>query len=353
MYPRIVIDKKKLFENAQRIFNMAKPYGIGVFVVTKVHSADVELAKISLDAGAAGLADSRIQNLEKLKDLPGDKILLRLPMHSEVDQVVALADISFNSELSTIALLDEAAKKKGKKHRILIMFDLGDLREGFLPEDVDQVIPEILKFENILIEGIGVNLTCYGGVIPTTDNLGELARLADHIEKTYDIKLNLVSGGNSSSLYLLENGDMPAKINNLRVGEGVVLGREAAYGEHISGMHDDAFVLEAQLIEYKTKNSVPKGLIGMDAFGGKPVFEDRGMMKRGIVAIGRQDVDHTVLYPVDSRIEIIGASSDHMILDFTKAEGDYQVGDVIQFKMDYGAMLKLFTSEYVSRVYLD
>lgn len=351
MYPRIVIEKKKLFDNAKSLVEMAKAQGISMYVVTKVHSADLRLAQVCLDAGVQGLADSRIQNLEKLSVLGGEKILLRLPMHSEVDKVVKFADISFNSELSTIALLDEAASKIGKTHKILVMFDLGDLREGFLPEDVDVVIPEILKHNHIKIEGIGVNLTCYGGVIPTEENLGELTRLARHIETTYDIKLNLVSGGNSSSLYLLEKGLLPKGINNLRVGEGIVLGREAAYGALMDGMHDDAFILEAEIIEYKTKDSMPKGLIGMDAFGNKPSFVDKGIMKRGIVAIGRQDVEHSALYPIDERIEIIGASSDHMILDFTKAEDAYKVGDVVRFKMDYSAMLKLFTSEFVERIY--
>lgn len=351
MYPRIVIEKKKLYDNAKKLVDMAKAQGISMYVVTKVHSADLRLAQICLDAGVHGLADSRIQNLEKLSVLGGEKILLRLPMHSEVDKVVKFADISFNSELSTIALLDEAAQKIDRIHRILVMFDLGDLREGFLPEEVDVVIPEILKHKHIKIEGIGVNLTCYGGVIPTEENLGELTRLARHIEATYDIKLNLVSGGNSSSLYLLEKGLLPKGINNLRVGEGIVLGREAAYGELMDGMHDDAFILEAEIIEYKTKDSMPKGLIGMDAFGNKPSFVDKGIMKRGIVAIGRQDVEHTALYPMDERIEIIGASSDHMILDFTKAEDAYKVGDIIKFKMDYSAMLKLFTSEFVDRIY--
>ncbi len=336
----------------KRIVEMASLKGIGVFVVTKVHSADVKLAQICLDAGATGLADSRIQNLKKFKDLPCDKILLRLPMHSEVEEVVAYADISFNSELSTLDKLNLAASKANKTHRVVIMFDLGDLREGFLPEQVDEVIPQILKYNALKVEGIAVNLTCYGGVIPTPDNLGELVALADHIESTYDIKLNIISGGNSSSIYLLENGQMPERINNLRIGEGVVLGREAAYGEPIKGTHDDAFVLEAQIVELKEKTSMPRGIIGMDAFGGKPVFEDKGKMIRGIVAVGRQDVDHTALFPTDQGIEIIGASSDHMILDLTHANSNYAVGDVVSFKMEYGAMLKLFTSEYIERYYL-
>ena len=337
----------------KQIVEIAANKGIGVFVVTKVHAADVKLAQICLDAGAAGLADSRIENLKKFKDLPCDKILLRLPMHSEVEAVVTYADMSFNSELSTLEKLNLAAQHANKIHRVVIMFDLGDLREGFLPEQVDEVLPEILKFEHLKIEGIAVNLTCYGGVIPTPENLGQLVALADHIEGTYDITLNIISGGNSSSIYLLENGEMPDRINNLRIGEGVVLGREAAYGEPIKGTHDDAFLLEAEIVELKEKDSLPKGIIGMDAFGGKPVFEDQGRMLRAIVAVGRQDVDHTVLIPVDQGIEILGASSDHMILNLTHAKGDYAVGDVIAFKMEYGAMLKLFTSAYVERHYLD
>lgn len=352
MYPKLVINKNKLFHNTKRIVEMAQKCGISIHMVTKVHSGNAELAQVCLDAGVYGLADSRIQNLEKLKHLPCEKILLRLPMHSEVDQVVALADISFNSELETIRLLNDAAQKANKKHRIVVMFDLGDLREGFLPEEVDEVIPEIMKCDSIVIEGIGVNLTCYGGVIPTTENLGELERLAIHIEVKYNMTLNMVSGGNSSSIYLLEGCKIPSKINNLRVGEAIVLGREAAYGKQIEDMYDDAFILEAQIVEYKTKQSMPKGLIGMDAFGGVPSFVDKGIMKRGIVAIGRQDVDHMALIPLDERIEVIGASSDHMIIDFTAAQDAYQLGDIIQFKMEYGAMLKLFTSEYVEKIYL-
>lgn len=352
MYPRIVIDEKKLYQNMKRIVEMASDKAIGVFVVTKVHAADIKLAQICLDAGAAGLADSRIQNLIKFKDFSCDKILLRLPMHSEVEDVVAYTDISFNSEISTIKKLNVAAEKANKIHKIVIMFDLGDLREGFLPEQVDEVVPEILGLSHIKIEGIAVNLTCYGGVIPTPENLGELVALAEHIEKQYGIVLNIISGGNSSSIYLLENGEMPKRINNLRIGEGVVLGREAAYGEPIKGTYDDAFLLETEIVELKEKDSLPKGIIGMDAFGGKPVFEDKGRMLRAIVAVGRQDVDHTALLPVDIGIEIIGASSDHMILDLTHAKSTYNVGDVVSFKMEYGAMLKLFTSAYIERHYL-
>lgn len=352
MYPRIVIDKNKLFHNTKIIVDKAARYGIGVFAVAKVYCGIPELAQVSVDAGVVGIADSRVANLRKLSVVPVDKMLLRLTMLSEVDEVVDCANISLNSELETIKALNEAAIRKHKRHQIILMVDLGDLREGILPEDVHGIVPEILKLEAVDLVGVGVNLTCYGGVIPNEDNLGQLTSIANDIENTYGVKLKFISGGNSSSLYLLDNGEIPSKINQLRVGEGIVLGREAAYGEPILGSFDDAFMLEAEIIELKEKDSMPKGVIGMDAFGNKPVFEDRGKMLRAIVAIGRQDVDHTALIPENKGVEILGASSDHMILNVTQSPNSYKVGDVVRFKMEYGAMLKLFTSEYVDKIML-
>jgi predicted amino acid racemase len=88
----------------------------------------------------------------------------------------------------------------------------------------------------------------------------------------------------------------------------------------------------------------------MDAFGNTPVFVDRGLMKRALVAIGRQDVRVEGLTPVDPSVEIIGASSDHLILDVTHSEQDYEVGGVISFNVDYGALLTLMTSKYVEKL---
>jgi predicted amino acid racemase len=350
MYPRIVVNKKKLYENSKVVVDMAREHEIDVYAVTKVYCGIKELAEESIRAGVVGIADSRVENLIQMKDLDVTKMLLRLPMGSEADLVVKYADVSLNSELSTLLLLNDAAEKNGKKHGVILMIDLGDLREGILPEQVDEVVPAILKMKHLELEGIGVNLTCYGGVIPNPVNLGELSRIADDIEQQYGIKLKVVSGGNSSSLYLLEKGGMPGRINQLRVGEAIVLGRETAYGEPIPGTHDDVFVLEAKVIELKEKSSIPIGEIGMDAFGNKPTFEDKGRMKRAIVAIGRQDVEPSGLMPFDEKIEIIGASSDHMLMDMTRVDKEYAVGDVIRFRMDYGAMLRLFTSHYVDKV---
>lgn len=350
MYPRVVISKEKLYDNTKIIVDKAKSQGLDVFVVTKVFCGQADIAQICLDAGAKGVMDSRLENLVRMTSLNAEKVLLRLPMSSEVDKVVKHADVSLNSELETIKKLNCVALEAGKKHKIILMVDLGDLREGLLPEDVPATVREIMKLEGIELVGVGVNLTCYGGVIPTEENLTALVEIARLVESITEKPLTYVSGGNSSSLYLLDNHQMPRGINHLRVGEAIVLGRETAYGEKISGTHDDVFVLEAEIIELKTKGSVPKGLIGMDAFGNKPTFEDKGNILRAIVAVGHQDVDAFGLEPLDAGVEVLGASSDHMILNLTSAVEKYELGGIVKFKMGYGAMLKLFTSEFVAKV---
>jgi predicted amino acid racemase len=346
MYPRLTINTEKVKKNTEKIVEMANARGISVDAVTKVYCGDPRIAEACLDGGAKRLADSRVENLIKLADLPAEKVLLRLPMISEAEKVVNAADISLNSEFKTIRALGEAAVKNNLIHRIVLMIDLGDLREGILPEDAENTVSEIVKIDGIEMTGIGVNLTCYGGVIPDESNLGQLARIAEKLENQFDLKLQIISGGNSSSIYLLEGG-LPEKINHLRVGEAIVLGRETKEGDRIPGTYDDAFILEAEIIELKEKDSLPKGSIGMDAFGNRPVFIDKGRMVRAILAVGRQDVNPGNLIPMDERVEVIGASSDHMIIDVTAVRERYSVGDIMRFKLEYGALLPLCTSEYI------
>lgn len=350
MNPRIEINYLKLVHNTEVLQNKAKEHGIEIAAVTKCFCGIPEIAQGYVDGGVKYLADSRVSNLKKLQALPNPKILLRIPMLSEVHDVVTYADISLNSELETIKLLNQEAERIGTHHKIILMVDLGDLREGIFDEkEVYRVAREIDKLSNIILHGIGVNLTCYGGVIPSPKNLSELERIGKMVEKETGRKLELFSGGNSSSIYLLEQNRMPEKINHLRLGEAIVLGTESAYGKNIDNTHQDIFQLVAEIIELKEKPSIPIGDIGMDAFGNTPSFEDEGIRKRAILAVGRQDIGSYDIFPVDREMKILGASSDHLILDITDAKGDYKVGDEIRFNLRYGALLSLMTSEYVSK----
>ncbi len=362
MYPRLLIDRKKLKENLDAVAHITKDKGgcDSMMIVTKCLCADPEVSRIIAEHPMVDfMVDSRTANIASYVDLAHEHgkqtVLLRIPMHCEVEDVVRYVDLSFNSELSTIRLLNEEAIKQGKTHKILLMIDMGDLREGIFFKNEDTImetVEEILGMSNIELYGVGVNLTCYGAIIPKADNLGGLVGIARKIEDRFGIKLKMVSGGNSSSIYLADKEALPEGITNLRLGESFLLGNDTAYLTKLPGTVDDALILEAQIVELKEKPSLPIGEVGVDAFGEKPEYEDRGIIKRAIIAVGKQDTDLGGMIPLDEKIDILGGSSDHTLLDVTKSDREYKVGDVVSFKLEYGPMLKLATSKYVSKEYI-
>ncbi|MBW9145886.1 alanine/ornithine racemase family PLP-dependent enzyme [Clostridium sp. CM028] len=350
-YPCVEVNLKKLTHNVKTILAMCNKKHIDVTSVTKVFCAQKPIVEAILRAGVTEVADSRILNLKKLKDLNCKKMMLRIPMISEVYEVVKYSDCSLNSEIDTIRKLGAAAKDLNKMHNVILMVDLGDLREGVLIDDVASIVSKIVKLDNINLIGLGTNVTCYGGVIPDTENLGKLIKLKLDIEKNFSLRLPIISGGNSSSLYMVINDTMPEEINQLRIGEAIVLGRETSFGLAVPNCYEDAFILSGEVVEIKSKPTVPTGTIGMDAFGNKPHFEDKGIRKRAIIAIGRQDIRVEGLIPLDTDISIFGASSDHLILDVTDSKKELTVGDIVDFKIDYGCLLAAMTSPYVEKYY--
>ncbi len=350
-YPRVLVDLNKIKENVKILTKKCRESNIDVVGVGKVFSGSIEIARVMVEGGVKYLGDSRVENLKEFKSLGVPSVMIRMPMKTQIKEVIEHVDISLNSEIYIIELLNREAKKQDKIHKIILMIDLGDLREGILPEDVKNYIEKIIPMENIKLEGIGVNLSCYGGIIPSLENLGQLEEISIWIEKNYNIKLNIISGGNSSSLDLLLKNTIPSRINNLRLGESLIFGRETAYGKDLEGCFHDSVRLEAEIIELKEKESCPVGEIGFNAFGKKPIFVDRGIRKRAILAIGEQDVDHSDLRVVDKNLIILGASSDHLILDITDSMEKYRVGDIVKFKLDYSSLLELTTSPYVKKIF--
>lgn len=372
MYPRLVIDIKKLEDNVKTLAAITTDDGnCSLMIVTKGLCADLEMVKMLAGRPEVDfVADSRLKNIKSYSKLVQDAgkktVLIRIPMLSEVDELVKYVDVCFNSEMETVRAIDKAAAKEGKVQDVLMMIDLGDLREGIFFENEDEILEdalEIKEMKNVNLYGIGVNLTCYGAIIPKNENLSKLVEIARKIENKTGLKLEMVSGGNSSSIYLIESDKMPRigrmpkdermpkGINNLRLGEAFLLGNDTAYETEIPNTHHDAIKLEAQIVELKEKPSLPIGEVGVDAFGEKPYYEDKGIMKRAIIAVGKQDTDLGSMTPVDDRIEIMGGSSDHIILDLTACNDDYKLGDIVEFTVGYGGMLKLVTSPYVDRVY--
>lgn len=352
-YPLLAADLNKLRHNLDALVSACHARGVSVAAVTKVVCAHEAFVRLVEESGADLFADSRLENLARIQT-EKQRMLLRVAAACEADAVVRTADISLQSEITTIRLLDAAAGRAGKTHQVVLMIDLGDLREGLYVADYDAIertAREAAGLKSIELIGVGANLTCFGAILPDEQNLGALVDVARRLRSALGLELPIVSGGNSSTVGLLLAGGVPDGITNLRLGESILLGNDTAALTVLPGLYGDAFTLRAQLVEVQEKPAAPVGTSGANAFGERVTFpKTGGTMLRGILAIGRQDVDETGLFPRDLRVRVIGASSDHLLVDLSHVP-HYRVGDVLEFSVSYGALLRLSTSPYVEKVY--
>lgn len=347
--PRLEIDLLKLHHNARTLVERLSPQGISVTGITKATLGSPDVAGAMLRAGVRSLGDSRIENIETLRGagVTAPLALVRSPMLSQVRRVVASATWSFNSELDVIAALAAAAEATGRTHGVVLMVELGDLREGILPSDLTAMVGEMQRLPAVVLAGIGTNLACQSGVSPDAANMGELSALASSIEDRFGLTIGTVSGGNSANLDWALGDAMPGRINNLRLGESILLGCEPLHRRPIEGLHTDAFTLVAEVIESKRKPAQPRGEIGQTAFGAPVPALEQGNRVRTIVAVGHQDVDPSGLLG-PAGIEVIGASSDHLIVS---VGGDrLPPGTEVSFRLNYSALLRAMTSPFVDKV---
>jgi len=348
--PRLEIDINKIKHNAKTLKEEFAKKGVSITAVIKGVTGSPEVANAILECGITTIAVSLVQNIKEMKEfgVKAEFLLIRLPTHTEVADVVKYADISLNSEISTIKLLSEHSLKQDKRHKVVLMLELGDLREGILPEDIDLVIEQIIPLKGVELYGIGVNLACFGGVKPTEKNMTELSQIVDRIQEKYNIKLQMISSGNSANYEWLLHTDNIGNINNLRIGEAIFFGRETLNRNKITDLYIDVFTLICEVIESKLKPSLPYGEICQNAFGDTPEFADIGNINRVIIGIGEQDVDTKAITP-RINAKVIGASSDHLILH---SKSRLEVGSEVQFDINYSALLRLSISPYVAKVFI-
>lgn len=353
--PRLEIYPQRIAENARTILGLCHRHGIQVAAVTKVTCAHPAVVQTLAETGADMLADSRIENLQAIRrmGIALPLLLLRIPAPSQAADVVRWSDISLNSSTSTLRLLSQAAGFFGVRHQVIFMVDLGDLREGIWPDRVVDALREAATLPHLELIGLGCNLACYGGVIPTPAKMQQLIDLRDACRTATGLELSVLSGGNSANLPLLAAGGMPPEINLLRIGETLLLGCSVIDRSPWPGTRQDTFRVVGEVVELERKPSVPIGERGQDAFGGTPEFVDRGIRRRAICNLGRQDVVVDNLMPEDPGILVLGGSSDHLILDVEEAQQPVALGHEVAFTPGYGALLAASTSAYVHKVVIE
>lgn len=336
--PRIEVDLGKIRRNTQTLVARLGPRGIGVTGVTKAVCGHPAIAQAMLDGGAVGLADSRVNNVQKLRaaGMAGPITLIRTPMLSQIDQVVQSCDLSYNTEISVISALATAAIRNGSVHGIVLMVEMGDQRDGILPENLAGISQQVMQMPGLALKGIGTNFACLSGLAPTASQMAAFCDLANEIEGVCGPYLKIVSGGNSANLPWALGEHATGRINDLRLGEAILLGVEPVNGGQIDGMHTDAFTLVAEVIETDAKPPpFPIALIDPTRQRLR-VVTPSGASARMILAMGHQDTDIPGLsMPVGSTL--IGATSDHLIIGTPRSL--QVVGSEMRFQMNYNALM--------------
>lgn len=350
----ITLNSDKLLYNFSFLDDLFSHNHIEWAIVGKLLCGNEKFLKVLLEISNKEVCDSRLSNLKTIKKLsPATQtVYIKPPAQRLAKSIVEFADVSFNTELNTIKALSEEAVKQQKIHKIVIMVEMGELREGIMAKNLPQFYGDVLPYPNIEVVGIGTNLNCLNGILPDEKKLIKLNRYKEIVEETYGMKIPYISAGSSVTIPLIFRNQIPDGINHFRVGETLFFGTDVYQDSLISGMYQDVFRLTVEIIEIIEKPMVPAGDVGTNLTGESPQHDTKDLGKksiRAIVDIGLLDIDPKNITPFLQGIEIIGASSDMLILDLGANASQFKVGDTLDFNMDYMAVLRAMNSDYVDK----
>jgi len=350
----LTLNTKLLRKNYDHLDRIFCKNGIKWSVVTKLLCGNEPYLKEVLSYGVKQVCDSRLANLRTIKKLAPhvETIFIKPPAIKNAVQTVTYADISLNSSVASLRALSLAARQIGKMHKVIIMIETGERREGVMPQHIGRFYQQVHSLPNIEVIGLGTNLACMYGVLPDYDNLRQLELCRDIIEAKFHKRLDVLSGGASVTIPLLGTDEFPTSINHFRIGETLFFGTDVYQNSVLSDMHQDLFTLSANIIELRTKPNQPEGDLGYNVLGVKGGLDHSRYNTesvRAIIDVGLLDISPNHVTPMDDSIRIAGASSDMMVLDLDSNINQYSVGDEVTFRLDYMGVLQAMHSKYLEK----
>lgn len=347
--PRIEFDLNKIRYNARHLVQRLGRRSIGVTAVTKAVCGHPDIARAMLDGGVTGLADARIENVERMRraGITCPITLIRTPMLSQTERITHGCSDSYNTELDALHMLASSALRANRIHGVNLMVETGDLREGIMPGALEDIARKVMNISGITLKGIGANFACLNGVAPSAQKMKEFSALTCEIERACGLQLETVSGGNSANLPWAFGRESPGRVNDLRLGEAILLGVDPVSGRRIDGLFTDAFTLVAEVIESKVKPESGKWLAAEPVTARIRIVSDRKQIRQSILALGRQDTDVEGL-TLPRGLSLIGATSDHLVIE--TADVCLTIGTEISFQTNYSALMRVMSAPNVEKV---
>jgi predicted amino acid racemase len=359
----IRVKSKAIISNIQKLNNFLKQHNIKWSLVVKVLSGSDGILQEILNNpeidSLHSIGDSRLSSLKKIKSIrPDIQTMYIKPVPIQyVKTVIEYADISLNTSYTAIKTLSDEAVRQGKTHKVIIMIELGELREGIVRENLMDFYKRVFDLPNIEIVGLGTNLGCMYGIEPTYDKMVQLSLYKQLLEAKFDKKLELISGGSSITLPLIKR-KFPKSVNHFRIGESAFLGVSPLDGKKFENLSTDAFEYSANIIELEQKESVPDGVISDANVGhtAEEVIEEEDYSKsyKAILDFGTLDVEYGELIPKDKSVSFIGTTSDMTVYDLgknkkTNGQQKYKIGNKIRFTPSYMAVARLMNSKFIEK----
>ncbi|MFU8842505.1 MAG: alanine racemase [Bacteroidales bacterium] len=350
----IELNQSKLEHNFRFLQDLFTKNNIQWGIVSKLLCGNKPFIKVLLDLGVKEIHDSRISNLKVIKSIDPDvqTVYIKPPPRRSIRNLVKYADVSLNTDFNTIRLISEEAGKQGKHHKIIIMIEMGDLREGVMGEHLIDFYSSVFKLPHIEVIGLGTNLNCLNGIMPSHDKMIQLSLYKQLIEAKFNKIIPWISGGSSVTIPMIWEKMIPRDINHFRIGETLFFGNNLITGKPIRGMKQDVFKFFAEVIELMEKPKVPIGQIGVNVAGESPEINQSDYGKRSyraILDVGLLDIDIKNLKPKRRSFEFSGASSDMIVLDIGSSSGKLKTGDLVEFSVDYMGALRILSSDYIDK----
>lgn len=358
----LVVKSDKIIENIKKLNDYLEKHKIEWSLISKVlsgHKGVLEKVLASPEIKRVhSLGDSRLSNLKNVKEINSDVVTMYIkpPAIQYAKSVVSYSDISLNTSYDTICALNKEAGNQNKIHRVIIMVELGELREGVARENLVDFYGKIFELDNIEVIGLGTNLGCMYGVEPTYDKMIQLTLYKQLLEEMFNRKLELISGGSSITLPLIGRKKLPHTVNHFRIGEAAFLGTSPLTNKKFQQLSTDVFEYKSNILELEEKEYRPDGIlsegnVGHAAGDNKAPGETS---YKAILDFGILDVDVNEINAKDKKVHFIGTTSDLTVYDLgenKRADNKlkYKVGDKISFTPTYMGAARLMTSKFIDK----
>jgi D-serine deaminase-like pyridoxal phosphate-dependent protein len=174
--PRIVIDRRVLVANVNRMAGLAAAAGVGLRPHTKTHKMP-QIARMAIDAGAVGVQVAKLGEAEVFADAGFDDILVAYPIVGEV-KLRRLAELARRARV-TVSMdslevaegISRAMVAQGTSCRLLVEIDTGLHRIGVQPSEALGLARQIARLPAVDLVGV---LTHEGHIYTAAASVAEM-----------------------------------------------------------------------------------------------------------------------------------------------------------------------------------